>query len=131
MKDYYQILGIKRSATDDEIKAAYRALAKKHHPDVSGRQNDETFKQIHEAYSTLIDPQKRTDYDRSLGVEIKVRIRRQNVSRARGGLNRPEPLVPRAENTIRFRSSYRDEEWDFFERLRREILRRFFFGDDF
>lgn len=61
-KDYYEILGVNRSATADEIKRAYRKLAHQHHPDKSG--GDETkFKEVNEAYQTLSNDQKRQQYD--------------------------------------------------------------------
>lgn len=60
-KNYYDILGVKKSATDDEIKKAFRKLARKHHPDAGG--DEDTFKSINEAYEILSDPKKRTQYD--------------------------------------------------------------------
>lgn len=65
MKDYYQILGVARNATEDEIKKAYRRLAKKHHPDVTkgGKESEEKFKEISEAYNVLSDPDQRKKYD--------------------------------------------------------------------
>ena len=66
-KDYYEILRIPRSATEKEIKSAYRKLAKKYHPDVNkAKDASEKFKDINEAYEVLSDPQKRQRYD-SLG----------------------------------------------------------------
>lgn len=62
--DYYEVLGLKRDATEAEIKAAYRKLAHKYHPDVSKEPDAEKkFKQVAEAYQTLKDPQKRAAYD--------------------------------------------------------------------
>jgi DnaJ-class molecular chaperone len=59
--DYYNILGVKRGASDDEIKKAYRKLAMKHHPDRGG--DEKKFKEISTAYDVLSDPQKRQMFD--------------------------------------------------------------------
>ncbi|MCB8935967.1 MAG: DnaJ domain-containing protein [Anaerolineae bacterium] len=65
-KDYYKTLGVKKNATADEIKKAYRKLARKHHPDVNqgDRAAEEKFKDINEAYEVLSDEEKRSKYDR-------------------------------------------------------------------
>jgi DnaJ-class molecular chaperone len=66
-KDYYKILGVDRNADAKALKAAYRRLARKHHPDVAkGKDATERFKEINEAYEVLSDPEKRRRYD-SLG----------------------------------------------------------------
>lgn len=63
-KDYYQTLGVDRNASDDELKSAYRNLAKKYHPDLNKTEEAaEKFKEINEAYSVLSDKQKRANYD--------------------------------------------------------------------
>ncbi len=70
-KDYYTTLGLSRTATDEEIKRAYRKLARKYHPDVSKEKNaEERFKEVQEAYEVLKDPKKRGAYDQ-LGSQWK------------------------------------------------------------
>jgi curved DNA-binding protein len=70
-KDYYQVMGLPRTATQDEVKRAYRKLARKFHPDVSKEPDAETrFKELGEAYEVLKDPEKRAAYDR-LGANWK------------------------------------------------------------
>ena len=64
-KDYYKLLGVDRKAKDEEIKRAYRKLAKQHHPDRNpgDHRAEETFKEINEAYQVLSDPQKKIKYE--------------------------------------------------------------------
>src|SRR4051812_5108103 len=64
-RDYYEVLGISRAASPEEIKQAFRKLARQYHPDVSKEDNaEEQFKEINEAYSVLSDQEKRARYDR-------------------------------------------------------------------
>ena len=65
MRDYYEVLGVSKTADDEEIKKAYRTLAKKYHPDMhpGDKEAEEKFKEVNQAYAILSDPDKRSKYD--------------------------------------------------------------------
>ena len=65
-RDYYEVLGLQKGATDDEIKKAFRKLAMKYHPDKNpgDKEAEEKFKEINEAYAVLSDPEQKSKYDR-------------------------------------------------------------------
>jgi molecular chaperone DnaJ len=92
-KDFYKILGVPESASQDEIKKAYRKLAKSHHPDANpgDAQAAERFKEIGEAYAVLKDAEKRKQYDqmRKLGAFGLGGRGRSGASRARGASGEP------------------------------------------
>jgi DnaJ-class molecular chaperone len=64
-RDYYEVLGVSKTATEDQIKSAYRKLARKYHPDVNpgDKSAEDKFKELNEAYEVLSDPEKRKKYD--------------------------------------------------------------------
>ena len=65
MRDYYEVLGVSKTASEDEIKKAYRSLAKKYHPDMNpgDKEAEEKFKEVNQAYAILSDPEKKARYD--------------------------------------------------------------------
>lgn len=95
-KNYYLILGVSPETSGDQIRSAYRRLAKKHHPDKTGGNRTAYFQEIAEAYETLSDPAKRGSYNRKLEEERE--IRKRNAGRAPGF----------AENSRRTRRSEED-----------------------
>src|SRR5262245_66266028 len=98
MGDLYAVLGVNRTATSNEIKSAYRRLARKYHPDVNSHPAAQSkFAQISEAYHTLIDPDRRKTYDRTGSVSSAAHAR-QPDSAARAARRahyqqRADPIV--------------------------------------
>src|SRR5580704_14745030 len=92
-KDYYQILGVPRTATQKEIRSAFRKLARKHHPDVNqgDKAAEDKFKEINEANEVLGDPEKRKRYD-ELGPQWE-----QYEQWERAGKPGPSPFGPQPQ----------------------------------
>ncbi|WP_243375013.1 DnaJ C-terminal domain-containing protein [Geotalea sp. SG265] len=81
--DYYQVLGLKKGASADEIKKAYRKLAVKYHPDKNpgNKEAEEKFKEINEAYAVLSDPQKKSQYDQFGDTGFHQRFTQEDIFR--------------------------------------------------
>ena len=104
--DFYQVLGIKRTASSDEIRSAFRDLVKRYHPDLFStaaekEQATEKLRLINEAYAVLGTPQRRRDYDQSFAQKPQARVRtRQPRRRRRATSVRPSPKSG-SKNTLR------------------------------
>ena len=103
-KDYYKVLGVNKTATQEEIKKAYRKLAVKYHPDKNkgDKAKEEKFKEITEAYEVLKDPQKRKQYD-ELGANWK-----QYQQHAPNGNGRGNPYAGRGGTSTEFDGDFSD-----------------------
>jgi curved DNA-binding protein CbpA len=116
-RDYYAILGVQATATDEEMKRAYRRLALRYHPDRNpgDPRAEERFKEVSEAYAVLMDPTRRREYDRLRG------------ERARGS----RPRAPRWREEELFRDLFRDPRAaSIFEELTREWTRMGYRGNE-
>jgi DnaJ-class molecular chaperone len=97
MGDLYAVLGVNRTATSNEIKSAYRRLARKYHPDVNSDPTAQTtFAQINEAYHTLIDTERRKNYDLTGSVSSATR----QADSAAAGAARRAPFHGRADPQV-------------------------------
>lgn len=100
MQDHYAALGIRRTATAEEIRAAYRHQARQHHPDAGG--SPEAFQAVQEAYEQLGDPEKRARYDAALSYVETVERQKEQAAASRQSASGPmmweaEPAPPAAE----------------------------------
>ncbi len=105
----YDVLGLKQDATTDEIRRAYRRLARQHHPDITGHSDAVRFREIKLAYETLSDAVSRASYDRTLESRIRIPVR---ILPSRKGAAYAEPLIPprRAVDSFDRRSPFIEQE---------------------
>ena len=114
-RDYYETMGVKRDASQDEIKRAYRKLARKYHPDVSKEPDAETkFKEVGEAYECLKDEHKRSQYDQ-LGHAWNDTLGTQRGAWKRGGTQYRDVDVEEILRAAQRAYSDANGEWDFSE----------------
>ena len=97
-RDYYEVLGTDRNASDEEIKKAYRKLALKYHPDRNphDKTSEDKFKELGEAYEVLIDPQTRAAYDRYGHAALRLPRPRP------GRISRPGGYFPRSLRQLQY-----------------------------
>ena len=119
--NFYKVLGISRDAKPEDIRSAYRLLARRYHPDISGHQDAVRFREVQLAYETLSDPESRERYDRTLETSIPVRI----IPTAKSS-RYAEPLIPPhpSAETFARRSPFGEQEP--FEEIFR-LMERFLF----
>ncbi len=106
MKNLYCVLGITNTATEEEIKKAYRRLSKKYHPDANPGNNDreERFQEISEAYTILQNPRKKQEYDQILKAEEKNTAKKEKKRKA-------TTEERSAQSSMNFNFSHMDEQF--------------------
>lgn len=114
--NYYETLGVPGDASNDEIRSAYRRLARRYHPDASGIASAGKFREVHEAYETLGQSSRRRAYDLSLRPQSRpVHV---TVIRSGASFRNAEPLVPS-------RNEFPPASFSHFDQIFDEILRWF------
>jgi curved DNA-binding protein CbpA len=101
--NHYLLLGVPQDADPDMIRSAFRALARRYHPDAGEGSSADRFRQILNAYETLNDPTRRGDYDRSLQNRSVTMAQLADPLRARAV---PEPMLSRRRGVVPANSSY-------------------------
>ena len=103
MNEYYRSLGVQPGATAEELKKAYRGLAKKYHPDLhpGDKEAEARFKEINEAYETLSDPQKRKEYDEKQRTTQGREPQKKSASSGRGHRQAARSTFPKCRAALR------------------------------
>jgi DnaJ-class molecular chaperone len=120
--NFYKVLGLTQEATIEEVRSAYRRLARQHHPDITGHADAIQFREVQLAYKTLSDPESRASYDRTLSTRVPVRIVRTTKPPSYA-----EPLLPSYRSTGIFvrRSPFAEELFGEIFRLMDQLFSRF------
>lgn len=118
--DYYKILGLSKSASNQDIKHAYRQLARTHHPDKTG--NDGQMTLINEAYATLKDPQKRADYDAVYAIQFGTAGRL--ADKIAQELSKSPTIKTNLQRAERHAHALADFAWQQFDKIAPQLLNR-------
>ena len=120
--DYYVVLGIAEDADEETIRSAFRALARRYHPDVGAGSSPAQFQRAREAYETLVDPERRRRYDYQLRASRPqpILVREVIVSRPLA-----EPLFTSRRDSFRFANNLAAPRYAPFDELMEELLASF------
>jgi curved DNA-binding protein CbpA len=119
--DYYVVLGIAEDASDETIRSAFRALARRYHPDVGAGSSLVEFQRVREAYETLVDPERRRRYDRQLRA---ARVRRFDVEELMVSKPFVEPLFGSSRSASSVPAAWPISRSSFFDAIVEELFGR-------
>jgi curved DNA-binding protein CbpA len=115
--NYYELLAVKKEATEAEIRTAYRRLVQDHHPDHSGDVDAVEFRKVQQAYETLSDPETRAAYNQTLESEIPVRVVSSPISTTVYEVHRPARAPQWKVQEVRRHHRYGRSVWEQLDQL--------------